>query len=217
MKLKNTLIFVTSLAICSFQIQASLCNGGFEDGLTCWGGLTEEFGYKEVISSYTDGRGITFSPTEGTSFVNLWGSNDLAQRVSWEIGDQVSFDWATALGTNPNVANTGLFAGLFDGLTLIRSFGLSQSNSDTTVFNTFSYTFTEDSPEFGTLAFQALGTQPTFGLTDAEVGHILIDNVQFAPGSAMPEPDTAFLIGAALLLGLNNRIARKRPIQKIIL
>ncbi len=220
MKLKPALILVTSLTACSFQTQASLCNGGFEDGLTCWGGLTEEFGFKEVIPSYTDGRGITFTPTEGSFFLNLWGNNDIAQRFSWQAGDQISFDWAEAPGTRfPRIS---LFAALFNGISLEERLNLSVS--DTTTFSTFNHTFTQDSSAlaFGSsLVFQAQGVMPYVhhGITNEEVGHILIDNVQFTtasdPDSAVPEPDTAFLMGIAMLFGLCNRIARKRPIQKI--
>lgn len=224
MNLKSTLILVASLTACSFQTQASLCNGGFESGdfsdnnpsQRCWSGLTEDFGFREVITSYTDGSGTTFGPTEGSYFVSLWGSNDLAQDFSWLSGDQLSFDWITVSGTNPGTSAVSLFAGLFDGLFPLETL-LSGAVGDTTRFNTFTHTFTQDSPNNGLLAFQAWGIQPGQGLTNEEVGHILIDNVQLTSrsdkdnGSEVPEPNTLFLMAFVFILGWMNHKTRKGP------
>lgn len=198
----KSIILLTSLTLYSFQVSATVCNGGFEDGMSCWGGLTETFGFAEVVSSYTDGAGTAYAPTEGTLFLNFWGTEDRAQSLSWSIGDQISFDYATVEGANPSTSDATLFFGLFDGLSpLGDSFHLGSPDSN---FQTFTHTFTQDSPLDGLIVFQALGTMPGFGLTNQDVGHVLIDNIQF---SAVPLPTALFMFAPALagLLGLRRK------------
>ncbi len=72
MKIKFMIVLLVGLAPSPFQAQATgVCNGGFEDGLSCWGSFDGDFGFKEIISSYTDGSGTTFTATEGSSFLSL--------------------------------------------------------------------------------------------------------------------------------------------------
>jgi len=208
--MKPTIVLLFGLAISSFQTHAaSLCNGGFEEGSMCWSGLTETFGFAEVTSSYTDGRGVTFTPTEGLFFYNFWGNEDLYQGVSWKKGDQLSYDWAVAEGTNPDLSSVSLFVEPTEGIGLFPVLSPDETTfNSVTGFNSTTHIFTEDSPERSGLVFQAQGVSPFGGVTDAEVGHILLDNVKI---TMVPLPGSALLMITSLLFGYSGRrIFRKR-------
>lgn len=195
----RSIITLSILTACSFQASAiSITNGGFENGMSGWGGLTETFGFAEVVSSYTDIKGTTYLPTEGTHFLNFWGNEDRVQGLSWSKGDQISFDYTTTEGADPSFSS-GLFFGVFDGLSALESPSFSHETPiPNSTFRTLTYIFTQDSPVYGLIAFQALGIFPGQGLTNQEVGHILIDNVQV---SSIPLP-TAFFMFVPALAGL---------------
>ena len=216
MNIKYTLILITSFAIYSLQSQAIPLNRGFEDGLdglTHWSPLLENFGFAESVTGYTVAvppfGSIGIGPTEGNRLLNLWGNNDLHQRFSWSARDLISFDWALATHLNRSPAhNAALRVGIIDsGVTLRDQFTLSTSTFNT--FSTFNYEFTQDNlGGQGGLVFQALGRSPdpigSNGLTNDDVGHILIDNINFATSGTtgnVPEPDIGFLMLIALLLG----------------
>ena len=210
--MKFRIMFFFGLVIYSFQAHASVCNGGFEQGFKCWGGLTETFGFAEVASSYTDGRGITFTPTEGSNFYNFWGGEDLHQGLSWKKGDQLSYDWAVAEGTNPNVNGASLFVSPTDGIGLFESLlgpGSTTFDSATGFYST-THIFTDDSSLSSSpgLVFQAQGQFPSASLTNPEVGHILLDNVSI---TNVPLPGSALFMITSLLLGYSGRrISQKR-------
>ena len=200
----RSIIALSILTACSFQASAiSITNGGFENGMSGWGGLTETFGFAEVVSSYTDITGTTYLPTEGTHFLNFWGNEDRAQTLSWSKGDQISFDYATTEAAYP-YASSGLFFGVFSGLSPLQAPSFSHETPvfDSPVldslFKRVTYTFTQNSPSDSLIAFQAQGISPGQGLTNQEVGHILIDNIQV---SSIPLP-TAFFMFVPALVGL---------------
>jgi hypothetical protein len=197
MKIKFLIVLLVGLAFSSFQGQATgICNGGFEDGLSCWGSLDGDFGFKEVTSSYTDGRGITFTPSEGSSFLNLWGEEDLYQEISWKKGDQLSFDLAETVGTNPDAPGVGLSMKFIQGNELYSEYAILVSG---TTLESVSHTFTEDSWEDSGLVFQAFYTSfPEGNFTNEELGRILIDNIQV---TSVPLPGGVLLMATSLLFG----------------
>jgi hypothetical protein len=210
-------MFFFGLVISSFQVHATVCDGGFEEGGMCWGGLTEIYGFAEVSSSYTDGKGIKFNPTEGSFFYNFWGGEDLYQELSWKKGDQLSYDWAVAVGTSPGFSGADLFVSPTSGIGLLESLlgpGNTTFNSDTGFYST-THIFTDDSlgVEAPGLVFQANGEFPMFGFTDLEVGHILLDNVSI---TSVPLPGSALLMITSLLFGYSGRrISQKRERTKV--
>jgi hypothetical protein len=213
--MKFRIIFFFGLVVSSFQVHATVMNGGFEQGSNYWGGLTETFGFAEVSSSYTDGKGIEFNPTEGSFFYNFWGNEDLHQGLSWKKGDQLSYDWAVAVGTNPNVSGASLFVSPTSGPGLEENLlGPGNTTFDSvTGFYSTTHIFTDDSSEHPGLVFQAQGDSPMFGLTDPEVGHILLDNVSI---TSVPLPGSVLLMITSLLFGYSGRlISQKRERTKV--
>lgn len=202
----RSIIALSILAVCSFQASAiSITNGGFEDGMSGWGGLTETFGFASVVSSYTDGTGTAYSPTEGTRFLNFWGNEDRARILSWSKGDQISFDYAITEGAIPSISDASLFFGVFNGISPLTAPSFSHEVPVLgSAFNTAIYTFTQNSPLDGLIAFQARGIQPGQGETNQDVGHILIDNIQV---SSVPLPAAFFMFAPALagLLSLRRK------------
>ena len=210
--MKFTIVFLLGLVVSPFQVHATLLNGGFEDG-SRWGNLTEFFGTWEVASSYTDARGITFTPTEGSFFLDFWGNEDLWQGVSWKKGDQLSYDWAETVGTRPEFGGISLLVYPTEDISLVPflSEGINIFDS-VTGFTSTTHTFTEDSLEFSGLVFQAQGIS-TLGFdpetNPAIFSHILLDNVKITSVSS-PGGVLLMIVSLPFWVSRHRRISRKR-------
>lgn len=201
MNIKFYLILLISLLTSSFHVNATVCNGGFENGHTCWSNLTEGFGFSEIETSYTDANSTIYTSTEGSFFFNFWGNDDLFQSVSWKKGDILSFDYTQTIATTSPNEGVSLIVGLTNGpeVTKTISDGLPAIKAGSGQFETFSYTFLEDSTDDSGLFFQASDRFPLeFDFDNPnEIEHILLDNVQI---SGVPLPGGVLFMATALLL-----------------